>query len=375
MKPILFALSLAIFAPASIAHAQRRIDMSFGGQMVSAVEELKEKIKVDPDIEGRKLRLGKFSGPNLPDSNFDIEFERKFAELMTGLLDEESSLVVNGVYDFLPGQLRENKDLQVIQFVIKVIDRSRRTLQAVTREINRSADIVKITGTTVALPDTTKVEDRNEAAFEALIEPKFGIRDTYGVTAEGSKKHAVAILRKTGGKGKPAPIVPRNVNGFAFVDLNVTDTFVIVLINHDTRCDASALVTIDGLDVTNTFCQDDVKYEGYTVPRATGSRPGKHVLPGWLKTAKTNTDNVFEFTVNELGKGAATQLKCRHKQGIIHVEFYEAVPPAEELPSRRFGEVGKGRAMDVSYQVQQMKRRESPIASVSIRYSNPGRKR
>ncbi|MFT5523975.1 MAG: hypothetical protein ACI9HK_001924 [Pirellulaceae bacterium] len=365
-------LLLITLLPSTVDAQSRRIDMSFSGQLFSAVEELKEKMKADTEIEGRKLRLGKFSGPNLPDSNFDLEFERTFKTQMKAFLAEESPLVVNGEYKFLPGELPENKDLGVIQFVI-TIEFKFRKLQTVTREINRSADIVRIAGATIALPDTPDVEVRNKAAAGALIDPQFGVRDKHFVTVKGSAEHAVAVYKRVGGQGKAVPLTPRNLNGFAFVELDVTDTFAIVLANHDQRCDASADVSIDGLDVANTFSIDDVEYHGFMVPRSNGRKPGEHAIAGWLKTTKTRKENVFEFVVNTLGNGAATEMRSRHNQGIVHVDFYEAVPSGEVLPSRKFGEVGKGRPLDVAYTVQQMTRRDSPIASISIRYRNPER--
>ena len=161
--------SLLLLLPVLSEPALGQRDMNLGGQLVSAVEELKEKMQADPDIRGRKLRLGKFTGPKLPDSNFDLEFERRFRQLMGEHLVEESELFVSGEYDFLPGKLEENQGLHVIQFEITITDRSRRTLQSVTREINRSDDIVKITGGTVALPETKSVAVRNKAAKEAVI--------------------------------------------------------------------------------------------------------------------------------------------------------------------------------------------------------------
>ena len=42
-------------------------------------------------------------------------------------------------------------------------------------------------------------------------------------------------------------------------------------------------------------------------------------VPGWLHTLKPGNENVFDFVVNELGKGAATQLKVRGSTGIERI--------------------------------------------------------
>ena len=371
MKKTLLALLLLTVASPGYAQKTRRIDMNFNGQLASAVNELKQKVDADPDLKGRKLRLGKFSGPNLPDSNFELAFETKFEELMKGLLDDESEFIVSGEYDSRPGNLPENRGLKVIQVEIRVTDPDRRIPIKVLREINNTEDIAEIHGATVAPPDTTDVEKRNKAVDDATRRRNrsFHVRNGTQVTAIGNQDYAVEILRRVGGSGSLVAVKPRNLSGFAFADLDVGDTFEIVLYTYDSRCDASCVVTIDGLDTANTFSIDSTKYDGYIIPRAKGPRPGKHQIPGWLETTKRKTGNVFRFVVNELGKGAASALKVRTRRGVINVKFFEAVPPGEDLPSRSFGEVGKGEPVDVAYKTQQMKRRETPISNVSIRYS------
>ena len=77
--------------------------------------------------------------------------------------------------------------------------------------------------------------------------------------------------------------------------------------------------------------------------------------------------------VNKLGQGAATEMNSRHKIGVIHIDFFEAVKESEaaKIRKRSFGEVGKGRPLDVNYKVIQMVKRDTPTASISIRYNNP----
>lgn len=363
-------LILAVGMPAS-AQDQRRIDMNFNGQMASAVAELKNKMNADPDLKGRKLRLGKFGGPNLPDSNFELAFESTLEKLLEETLDDESDFIVSGEYDFLSGRLPENMGLKVIQVEIKIVDPSRRVLQRILREINNTEDIAEIHGATVAPPDTTDFEKRNKAVTDATNRAtrSFSTRNDTQVTAAGNDNYAVEILKRNGGTGPLVAVKPRDVKGLAFADLNVGDTFEIVLYTYATNCDASCVVTIDGLDVANTFSTDSRKYDGYVIPRAKRSSSSKHPIPGWLQTTKRSTKNVYSFVVNELGKGAATAMKSRNRKGIINVKFFEAVPPEQSLPSRTFGEVGKGEPIDIGYKTTRMKRRETPVSNISIRYS------
>lgn len=364
--------TLAVALTLTITHsiqAQRRVDMNFNGQLTSAIGELRSKLKADPLINGQKLRLGKFTGPNLPDSNFEIAFELAFKNLASNMLSDESQLIVRGVYDYVAGEADENADLDIIQFVIEVVQR-RKVIQRVTREINNTSDITRMTGVDVAPPDTTDTVKRLKKVADAFDKPGFKLRNGTQVTTVDNSDFAVEIRKRIGGKGSLIAVTPANKAGRAFVDLGLSDTFEIVLYNHQGRCDAVAKIAIDGLDVANTFSEDKRKYTGYTVRRTSGGNVTPHAVPGWLRTAANVENNVFRFVINQLGQGAATAMKSRSSRGVINVQFFEAVPPNEELPGRSFGEVGKGEPITKRYQVQEMKLRETPIVNLTIRYSN-----
>lgn len=354
----------------STVHAQRRINMNFNGQLIAAATEIKEKIAADPELMGRKLRIAKFSGPFLPDSSFETKFEDGFRELLKDHLDESSRFFISGEYDFLPGALEENAKLKVIQLVIKITNPQRRELHRITREINNTADIARITGSTVAPPDSKDVKERNKAVEKAFDKPQFSILGESQITTVGNNDYTVEIRKHIGGTGPAIPVIPQNQNGMAFVDLGVRDTFEIVVYTYETKCDATAVISIDGLDVANEFCEDKKNYDGYIINRARGTTPGKHLVPGWLKTTKRSTGNVYKFVINELGQGAATERKSRNSLGMINVQFYESVPPGQKLPARSFGEVGRGELMNVKYKTVQMTKRDTPISNISIRYNN-----
>ena len=347
----------------------RQLRMTFSGQVDSAARELREKLQADPELKGRRLRMGKFSGPNLPDSNFELAFELAFQEKLADLVDPQSEFVLSGSYDLLPGAAPENRNQQVIQFTLVVTNRQRRKLQEVVREINESADIARIAGSTVALPDDTKLANRNKAVADAADQPQFTLREGTRIQAIGNPDYAIELLRRPQGTGEPQAVIPQNRNGQAFVELSVADTFEIVLYSFTGNCDASADITIDGLSVLNEFNEDGVRYDGYLVPRMEDSTPGRHVIPGWLKSAKQAEANVFQFVLNELGKGAATARKSRSGRGVINVQIFEAVPAGDELPKRAFGEVGAGKPLDIRYELRQITRRETPVVNLSLRYT------
>lgn len=375
-------MSVALILSSSLAMADevRRIDMNFGGQLDSAVRELREKIASDPDLTGRRLRLGKFSGPYLPDSTFDVAFEHGFRSRVEDLLSEESEFIVSGEFDLVEGTLRENNGLEVIQFVIE-IRQKRRKLLSIMREINNSVDIVRISGATVKLPDQQKpgqkrddyLKDRNEAASKAAETPDAGqsdydVQSGTRICAKDAADYGVEILTVSA-NGTAQPVTPRSLNGRAFVDIEVGQKMIIKVYNGNLQFAANARITIDGLDVANTFSEDQQKYAGYSVPKATSNGPGSHAVPGWLITTSRNTQNVYQFVVNKLGEGAATEMNSRHRLGVIQVEFFLEAGADGSLP-RGHGEIGRGQQMDVGYSVKQVKFRDSPVSIVSVRYAN-----
>ena len=142
--------------------------------------------------------------------------------------------------------------------------------------------------------------------------------------------------------------------------------------NND-KTDSVATVTVDGLDVANTFAVDKdsegkpMNWPGYLVP--TG---GRFVIRGWLHTVDQKVkDNVFSFRVAELGQGAASALKGRGGVGVITVQFREACPPGGKLTGRSFGETAKGEGLEEKLTVHPVQIGENVLSTVSIRYNRP----
>lgn len=345
--------------------APRRLDQIFEGQMQSAVDELKTKCDTDSVLQGRRVRAGKFVAPDLPDSHFEIQFERSFKKHAGEILDDNSPFVVSGSYRFVTGT-EENVGLKVVQFTVEIKDERGRVLQAVTREINNTDDIAKIVGVAVAPPDNSSIEKRNQAVEQAVQNPDFKLREQTRVHAPGHPDHAVEIRVCRGGVGAAVAEKPTNSGGRATVNFAIGDTFEVVLFNESEATDAVAVVSIEGLDVLNAFSQDETVYDGYVVPR--GGKP--LIVPGWLRTSRKEKGNVLSFVVNELGKGAAAAIAARGTRGAITVQFFEAVPAGQQLPARSVGkEVGVGKPIDVEYTVKPMTRRDVAIATVTIHYS------
>jgi hypothetical protein len=93
------------------------------------------------------------------------------------------------------------------------------------------------------------------------------------------------------------------------------------------------------------------------------------VIPGWLHTVKPANDNVFEFVVNRLGQGAASELNVRGKTGVITVRFFDSYRPDEKPRGRNFGETGKGQPRKQDYQLVESVIGTEPLSIVTVRYS------
>jgi hypothetical protein len=364
-----FPLVLVIVMRSGTGAAQqpRRFDKTFDGQILMAVNELKMKVDADPELKGRKLRLGKFT-TELIDSHFEQQFERSLGQHAADLLSADSAFTVSGSYDYVPGTQEDNIGLKVVQFTLEVKNAQRRRLQHVIGEINNTGDITKIVPITVAIPVAKDIVKRNQAVSEADAMPAFALNGSL-VMVPGQPDYSVEIRVRRGGVEPLVPIVPVDRGGRPWVDLAVTDEFEISLVNGSQNTDAVAVVEIDGLDVVNEFCEDpkgkDGKaYEGYDVTR--GGAPV--AVKGWLRTVKSKTKNVYTFVVNEFGKGAATARKSRSTRGVINVQFFEAVPQGQNLPARAIGEVGVGRPIDVDLQAKSVVRSEVPKVNLAIHY-------
>lgn len=368
---LLAILSLILtYAP---AHAST--NQALTGQLIGLANDIKEFLDGDRLLKGRKIRFDKVSSSGMPDTNFDQSIELKLNELLQDRIDpQEKRLILKVELSYLVSETATNLDNRVIQVTAKMLD-SGRTVKSFLREVNNTSDINRILSNTVTLPDTKDYKLRLASVESTFEKPSFNLIQNSQIAAPGQESYRVEIRKRSGGQGTLSPVEPFDQQGHAFAPLEVSDTYEIVLYNYDMASDAVARVDIDGLDAITTFCADvdadgkQVVFEGYYIPRATSSGPGVHIVPGWFHTLKPGNDNVFEFVVNELGKGAATALKARGKTGVITVRFFDAYQPNEKPRSRNFGETGKGRPRKQDYDLKNVIIGTEPISQVSVRYS------
>jgi hypothetical protein len=325
-------------------------NMTLAGQLAAITDQLKGIMTKDPLLKNQKLKFGKVVNEDLPDSNFELRLEQELRKLLDDQLDDRAELTLSASYDYLQVTQGDNKGRKVIQIRLKIKDSNGRELaenvkdiNSLVREINNTNDIARILGATLAPPDVQNFEQRNEAVKKAAAKPEFAThpeRPT-AVIAPGQPHYAVELRKSVGGQGAPRVVPPTYEEGRgAFASIAVGDTYEVVLLNFDPKYDAVAKLEIDGLDAANTFHidrddQGPVTYPGYFVPRAVGGKPGEHVVSGWLHTVQKRAetkDNVFQFVVNELGKGAASAKQARSSIGMITVQFFG---PKKEVESAK----------------------------------------
>lgn len=358
------------------------------GQLSGLAKDIVEFMSKDRLLKGQKVRLDRVSATGMPDANYDQFIEQTLAKMLKDIIDESSRLLVKVELSYKVSVSNTNKDKRVIQMQAKLLNRGREIqiselreanespLPALTVEVNNTSDIRRILGVTGASPDTKDHSTRLDDVEDDFEEPKFKLIGSTQVSTSDNLSYSVEIRKRVGGKGTAKAVFPtKNRRGLFFAPVDINDTYEIVLFNYDQEADAVAKVDIDGLNVISAFCKDvdsqgkKIVRTGYFIPRATASGPGTHVIPGWFHTLKPGNDNVFEFVVNELGKGAASALNVRGKTGVVTVRFFDAYKPGEAVRARSFGETGKGKPRKQDYSLVDAVIGTEPASQVTVRYS------
>lgn len=372
--------SIAVWSWATTG-ASAATPQSLEGQVFALAQDIREVLMSDPRVMGQSLVLGKFDGEGeAAASNFGQQIARKLGDELANVLVEKSKFTLAGSYHYVTSEDPATPDAKVLLITVQIKDDRGREVKAISVEVNDTDNIYQVLGLTGAAPQVTKQQDdsifqiRNQAAQEALEKPTF---DTVGtrVTAKGAPQWAVGVLKKSSFNGATSPVTPQNVKGLAFAPIGVGDHYEIELVNHD-MSDAVANVTVDGLEVANTFSTDKgpdgktIHWPGYLVEKGQTV-----VIRGWLHTIDQSVkDNVFSFRVVDLGQGAASALKGRGGVGVITVQFREACEPGGTLSGRTFtqpGETGKGEGLQEKLEAKPMQIGQNVLSTVSIRYNRP----
>jgi len=283
-------------------------------------------------------------------------------------------------YAYIESEAPETAGLRIIQITGTVTIKGKRqltkTLEAL--EVNNSSDVAGMIGSLVSFTgdDTGKKRLKKiEEAFEAPQLKKTGSL----LSLPDRPQYALELRSSSIPTAIHAPIPITELRKLPFADIPQKHNYEIALYNFDPATDVVVNIEIDGLSAINSFNVDcdaqgkPIQYPGYLVEHASNGQPGIHVIPGWMHTVAPSPekkDNVFQFVVNEMGKGAATALKSKGEVGMIHTRWFQA--RTKNNPNARVGgETGVGRPMQVDYKLEPVDIVPNPIANISIRYLHP----
>ncbi len=398
--------------------------VSFDGQLTSICDEIKKLMAKDPILaELKTLKIGRVVSPFLPDVNFEPAILRELRLQLSNIVNDQSNLVLFGEYEILESETEDNKGLQVV--VLKLILRNRKgsevaqvvgdakvkTVPSVApkdfhfeREINNNSDIAQIMGATVKFDSKSSFAANNKFVSEAFpnpsnnhsVKPCFGlIKDSLTqVTTLDGTRYGVEIIKRErtpqekngnrsddGTKLPMSPVRPIAVRGFAYVPIVIDEVFAIRIYNYDKTKGVLARIKIDGLDVLNTYNEDGVEYPGYVLNAAKeDGSPSSSTIQGWLRTltskgeSKASSDdkpNSYQFVINELGKGSATEKGVASGVGVITVSFFEELKLGNSRGAARPGEAARGKEINVIYKTANISAVKEPTEVISVRYNEP----
>lgn len=369
----LLMITACVTLPAEAATRQ-----TFNDGMLTLSGKILKALKDNPLVEGQRPRMGEFVGEGVADaSNFGQRIKTQLSAELKDQMGKESPLTLAGTYHFVAPETeafrKEFPRAKVLLIAVVLKSERGKELLRFEEEVNDSDDIRQVLGLTGAGgKPTDKFAQNNEQIQRDVVKPTFDIVDQARVAATNARQWSMGILKKSSFNGSTTAVAPQNVAGQAFVPIGVGEYYEIELANNDIA-DAVATLTVDGLDVANTFSEDKefsgkkIHWPGYYVPK--GSRV---VIRGWLHTIDQQVqDNVFAFGVVELGQGAASQLKGRGGVGVITVQFREACAPGERLSGRSVGETAKKEGLKEKLEAKPAIIGDNVLSTISIRYNRP----
>jgi len=301
------------------------------------VKTLKEEItgiakEIQKTLEDEKqdsIAIGDFSGPTSIPTNFGPAIQKALSDELLALkinINKKASLSVKG--DYFRGDDPKNFDQRVVvNMAFRVHAANGKVKAEFSAEIKNNIEIAKMLGVTLNFPKKGDDEVRNEEIKKTLDNPT--------VHFEGSKvkvsrngEFAAEILVKNSPAAKAFPRQMKEVEGQAFVPLDVKEIYQIKLINP-TNFEVAVAVNIDGLDVF-TFSQikdpatGRPKYSHFIIPAGTDL-----IVYGWHKTNEV----ADSFLVTEYGQGAASQAQIASgKVGVITLTYRSSGVVPDDLP-------------------------------------------
>lgn len=327
-----------------------------------------------------KLRLGRFISETNADINFEHNIVDFFSLRLKNSLVPSSDLtakVVKGTYELMAIAPQAGPTRPILRITIEIVDPAnpdKNDKKTIIRDVYRPSDIARVTGASVFSPSNETNSTKALDLMEAYRIPEVGIRKNskYEIVHTKNDKVSIEIRKRNVAEQGPAvPVELRRFRNLPFIELSKGETFELILRNYDQINPMLAKVYIDGLEVINTFNEDPRPYQGYFLPKSSAKGPVAVGIPGWLRTTTNNDKNVFRFSTESLGEGAASERKSLSTIGVITIEFFDPIDPTRGNDSDdQTVEIGKGEAIDVEMTTEPFTAQPTPLITISLRYNS-----
>lgn len=345
---------------------------TFDGQVFSLSKQIQDTMAYDPRLKGQPIAVGEFLGKGeATGTNYGLRIEQTLKDSLRELLDAQGRFTLTGSYLFINSQNPDTPDAKVLVITAQIRDDRGRDVKPFSVEVNDSDEIAQVLGLTAAFPKkwNFNFQDRNKELQQAKDKPAFTAIDTYRVSAVGAPDLSMGILKKGTLNATTTPVSPENIKGEAFIKMDPGDYYVIELVNSNT-IDVVATVTVDGLDVANTFATDEdpdgkpIHWSGYLLPAGQSM-----IIRGWLNSiGQKAKSNVFTARVPQPGQQPVVALN-RSRLSVITVQFREATEPDKVLsPRSQRGEAGMTVLLE-NLEAKTVHIDANVLSTVSIRYT------
>ena len=331
-------------------------------------------------LDGRHetaITVGQFVGPvDLPTSSGPLIAKTLSEELSRLGVDVKvrgANLIVRGEYKLVPGV---NSGPPAVALNVKIVDRSGEELVGLKLKPQAVYDqtaIAVLMGSSVDLLPHGGQDEAERNLLDSVEKPKTNLRDAR-VNASGKQPYAIEVLVKSGDKFAPRAAVDKD--GLAFVELKPDEVYRVKVIN-DADFEATASLTIDGL---NMFQFSEVKNAKTGQPlydRLLVKPHGSFIIPGWHRNNDKNGSNEFQIT-RYADSEAAKLYTSSANVGTLTVTFAAAWPKGGKRPPdepMRFAtvspdEVGTKRGAATGEGYKEVEREFGVTrAVISVRYS------
>lgn len=335
------------------------------------------------DEGAKEIDVGEFTGPSHPSTSAGPMIQAALIDELkkAGVaINPKAKMVVKGEYYILDDARK--KDELVLRLEATVRNSSGRRFGTLSQELNfrNNEDLVKLLALSIDNTPTPNADrdDINKELKKATEEPPAAPKENKA-QVNPAGPYAVEVLVHGAG-GKLTPVKPTVDKGLMFVELEKGCEYVLRLHNNS-KYEAAASITIDGLDVFQFFKPEKEKPKYYIVGAGKTAQ-----VRGWVfshnkekNEAKTHGFLVTDFANSAAAKGLGKEdLEYQALRGsksigtitVIYAPCWEKdKTPDEYKGSRSADDKATGIGSEAKIQAKRVDRTVHTMAqAISIRY-------